>query len=548
MQATFTPFEEHSLSNEKYVQYLTIFEEVPRYRETLSLEARVLYGFLKDRMIYFSKLGESLVDEKGQVYIYMSQEEMKFHICKSSNDKIAKVLYELESVGLIRQEQQGNYFKQGHVLKKLPNRIYVGQVSLIAGVDFIEKSKWKKDGTLTIDPFKANGELTKEAVERFMDTHDINELKLIRPVVPKNGSTGKSPSDTVVPKNGSTRNLERTTFINSKSAQKSQSEAVVPKNGTLLINTNNDTNIDTNKDTSRKLDAKIENESLAHKTVIDWFKENMNRTFITENTVSLICLFNDIEMIKKMIDTIYEEKRRVENYRYSEDRKLGLKTKLNRIKGEVFRYELEQTVKRFISQYKIQSGKNKIKNVANYFRAVMKNFWESCLINQDYYGQQLLYDASSCQYVDPFKNLHFGSKQERFEYVYGKKRPYHNGNPMNELTSSKKNLNRNEELEIQEIGSIQNTYSKKTCPDPSIRSIRSNEHSMNNNTTKLARTEIIPEHIAHPEKFEVKHTPEFLRQAELSLKELLKTITETEKEELKNLRKLDEKGLLLATC
>lgn len=61
------------------------------------------------------------------------------------------------------------------------------------------------------------------------------------------------------------------------------------------------------------------------------------------------------------------------------DKKNGLKTKYSKIKGEIFALELEKTVRVFISQ--VKTAKNKIKNKVAYFRAMMQNLWETCLLN-----------------------------------------------------------------------------------------------------------------------------------------------------------------------
>ncbi|MCJ0588649.1 hypothetical protein MMI99_11770, partial [Enterococcus cecorum] len=146
---------------------------------------------------------------------------------------------ELESVGLIRREKQGNDFLNGQVIKKNPDRIYVGQINLLP-TDYFEQNPWRKDGSKIVDPFKANGDLSKESLSRFFDKEMVSAFKEKQssyPVVPKNGSTGKSQSDAVVPKNGTTGNSVKSAFSNFESSQKSHSDAVLPKNGSILINT-----------------------------------------------------------------------------------------------------------------------------------------------------------------------------------------------------------------------------------------------------------------------------------------------------------------------
>ncbi|MDO4531078.1 MAG: replication initiator protein A, partial [Bacillota bacterium] len=76
----------------------------PIFRK-LSLEAKVLYGMMMDRMVLSAKNGWR--DETGRIYIYFTIEE----ICESFNcgkDKAVKALKELEKdIGLIERKKQG---------------------------------------------------------------------------------------------------------------------------------------------------------------------------------------------------------------------------------------------------------------------------------------------------------------------------------------------------------------------------------------------------------------------------------------------------------
>ena len=76
----------------------------PLFR-TLSLEAKVLYGMMIDRLVLSTKNGWK--DDEGRIYIYFTIED----ICESFNcgkDKAIKALKELEKdVGLIKRKKQG---------------------------------------------------------------------------------------------------------------------------------------------------------------------------------------------------------------------------------------------------------------------------------------------------------------------------------------------------------------------------------------------------------------------------------------------------------
>ena len=76
----------------------------PIFRK-LSLEAKVLYGMMMDRMVLSAK--NSWKDDAGRIYIYFTIED----ICESFNcgkDKAVKALKELEKdIGLIERKKQG---------------------------------------------------------------------------------------------------------------------------------------------------------------------------------------------------------------------------------------------------------------------------------------------------------------------------------------------------------------------------------------------------------------------------------------------------------
>lgn len=543
MKAEFIPFTPEATSNETYIQYMTVFEEVKRYRDALSLEAGIIYGYMKSRLMYFANRGEALIDEKGHNYIIMSQEEMKFHLKKNSNATIARVLKELESVGLIRREKQGNDFLNGQVIRKNPDRIYIGQINLLP-TDKFEKEMWRKDGTKVVDPFKANGDLTKEGLSTFFANSmptSIASRTLARPVVSKNESTGECQSDAVVSKNETTGNAVKTGFSNFDTSQKSQSDAVVSKNETIIINTTNETDKETINDTSsgavQRTDTK---NSQIPKTEVEWFKENFNRTFLTQQTIDYLCLFNDLKLTRQLIDQIFGEKRHVENMRVFGDKKNGLKTKYSKIKGEIFALELEKTVRVFISQ--VKTAKNKIKNKVAYFRAMMQNLWETCLLNQDFYGDQLAFDAGSCTFITPLKNVQFTSKEERFAYIYGSNRPYHNGVATKQNSDTETNTE-DTTKEHEEVNRIKETLTISEKPVVIQKEQEVARQAINSVSTyqpnRLARTEIIPDHIAHPEKYQAHDSQEQLRKAELSLKSITTGLTPDEMKELKYLEQLE---------
>ena len=79
----------------------------------ISLEAKVLYGLLLDRMGLSARNG--WLDDNGRVFLYFTQEEA-MAMLDCGKDKATKLFRELEGIGLIERKKQG----QRH-----PARIYV---------------------------------------------------------------------------------------------------------------------------------------------------------------------------------------------------------------------------------------------------------------------------------------------------------------------------------------------------------------------------------------------------------------------------------------
>jgi len=74
-----------------------------RYK-TVSLESKVLYGLLLDRMSLSAKNGWT--DTGGRVFIYFAQEDVQECLCCGKN-KVISLFKELETVGLIERKKQG---------------------------------------------------------------------------------------------------------------------------------------------------------------------------------------------------------------------------------------------------------------------------------------------------------------------------------------------------------------------------------------------------------------------------------------------------------
>ncbi len=72
--------------------------------ETLTVEARVLYGLLLDRISLSRQHG--WIDEMGRVYVFYTIEQIKAAL-RCGNSKACRLLKELDSFGLIERKKQG---------------------------------------------------------------------------------------------------------------------------------------------------------------------------------------------------------------------------------------------------------------------------------------------------------------------------------------------------------------------------------------------------------------------------------------------------------
>ncbi len=97
--------------NQFFKLYKFLFEDEEYKR--LSIESKVVYSIMIDRNELSTQ--NNLIDDKGQVYIFMKIEEIK-NLINYGEQKAVKILIELELVGLIKKEKIG--FNK-------PNKIYL---------------------------------------------------------------------------------------------------------------------------------------------------------------------------------------------------------------------------------------------------------------------------------------------------------------------------------------------------------------------------------------------------------------------------------------
>ena len=128
-----------------------LFQE-PRF-QTLSSDAKTLYGILLDRMSLSVKNG--WLDKQGRVFIIFTIEDVKRALCCADN-KATKLLRELEEFGLIERKRRG----QGK-----PSLVYVKNFSSEHSNESVQNRENNESGGFKIacqDPAKSRCNKTEE--------------------------------------------------------------------------------------------------------------------------------------------------------------------------------------------------------------------------------------------------------------------------------------------------------------------------------------------------------------------------------------------------
>ena len=132
--------------------------------QTLSTDAKTLYGILLDRMSLSAKNG--WLDEQGRVFIIFTIEDVKRALCCADN-KATKLLRELEKFGLIERKRRG----QGK-----PSLVYVKNFSAESSKESVQNRDNDDSCGSKIacqDPVKSRGIKKKENKTEMNNTNLI---------------------------------------------------------------------------------------------------------------------------------------------------------------------------------------------------------------------------------------------------------------------------------------------------------------------------------------------------------------------------------------
>ena len=137
-----------------------LFQE-PRF-QSLSTDAKTLYGILLDRMSLSAKNG--WLDEQGRVFIIFTIEDVKRALCCADN-KATKLLRELEEFGLIERKRRG--------LGK-PSLVYVKNFSAESSKSIFQNRDFHDSGgfkSASQDPAKSRCNKTDENNTEMSETY-----------------------------------------------------------------------------------------------------------------------------------------------------------------------------------------------------------------------------------------------------------------------------------------------------------------------------------------------------------------------------------------
>lgn len=145
-----------------------LFQE-PRF-QSLSTDAKILYGILLDRMSLSVKNG--WLDEQNRVFIIFTIEDVKRALCCADN-KATKLLRELEKFGLIERKRRG--------LGK-PSLVYVKNFSAESSKSIFQNRDFHDSGgfkNASQDPSKSRCNKTKENDSKACMTHHIENVGIM---------------------------------------------------------------------------------------------------------------------------------------------------------------------------------------------------------------------------------------------------------------------------------------------------------------------------------------------------------------------------------
>ncbi|HAP3318661.1 TPA: replication initiator protein A [Enterococcus faecalis] len=280
----------------------------------LSVEAKILYGILLDRMSLSIK--NKWLDEENKVYIIYTIEEI-MEVLNWGRNKSVKVMKEIEEIGLLEKKRLG--------LGK-PNLLYVKNFIYTENNKTTEVSKanlkkFKKQtsGSLENKPLEVSKEDSNNTNINNTETNntDFNNTTPISPLE-KLGEKSKKTLEEEELKETIKKNISYETFEKARIEEKKQVDVMI---NVLVKALTSFTNIKIGGRHISNENFKERFLSLNYKHidyVLKYLRENAPKDIRNINAYLLTLLYNADENIRN-IEVIKRENQKRENYDYSND-------------------------------------------------------------------------------------------------------------------------------------------------------------------------------------------------------------------------------------
>lgn len=280
----------------------------------LSVEAKILYGILLDRMSLSIK--NKWLDEENKVYIIYTIEEI-MEVLNWGRNKSVKVMKEIEEIGLLEKKRLG--------LGK-PNLLYVKNFIYTENNKTTEVSKanlkkFKKQtsGSLENKPLEVSKEDSNNTNINNTETNntDFNNITPISPLE-KLGEKSKKTLEEEELKEIIKKNISYETFEKVRIEEKKQVDVMI---NVLVKALTSFTNIKIGGRHISNENFKEKFLSLNYKHidyVLKYLRENAPKDIRNINAYLLTLLYNADENIRN-IEVIKRENQKRENYDYSND-------------------------------------------------------------------------------------------------------------------------------------------------------------------------------------------------------------------------------------
>ena len=334
----FNYYEADNVYGALFFQFPKVLMYGDQYKH-LSNDAKLAYMVLKDRLEY--SLRNNWVDSDGHVYfIFTNQELMDLFNC--SKGKVIKIKAELESIGLLVQQQMGFNPK---TKKNEPNRLYLSKLDVKA-TDVYLRGEYSQNSPQTLATSGSSKiELPRETVETLA-TSGSSKIEL------PHKSVDNDPQ----------------TLATSGSSKNGLNLYKEPKD----IDTNR-YNIDTHKldfSTAHFSSAEIEQQNRDLVTHADTFLTDEDSglpVFLEPEAVQLLSFWcRTPQQMRRFIGIILNAKYEVEK----EHQNIGVYIPLD---DEELKPLMTKTLRRYFNA--LRSNEKHIKNAENYLYGTMQNLF-----------------------------------------------------------------------------------------------------------------------------------------------------------------------------